>query len=183
MRLEKITHQEILKSKPTVTQIRSRKRLPVLTMFENIRSRANVGAMFRTSDAALVGSVFLGGTTPHPPHKEIDKTALGAADVVPWQACRDVPDQLRRLKSQGVSMVALELTHQSVPYDAFAYSFPVCLVVGNEVDGISQAALDCCDHAVSISMLGRANSLNVASAYAVAVFEILRQYKAHLRNL
>lgn len=177
MKLEKISNEEIQKKKPTIAELRKQKRTPLYIIFENVRSMHNIGAMFRTSDGALVEKIFLTGITPCPPKKEIDKSALGATDVVPWEYCADVSVPIENLKSKGVSIIALELARQSVPYFKFQYKFPMCLVVGNEVDGISQNLLNMCDAAIDIPMLGRANSLNVATAYGIAVYEILRQYK------
>lgn len=179
MPIEKISHSEIKKSKPSAGEVRLRKRTPIYVVLDGIRSMYNVGAMFRTSDAALVQKVFLTGITPKPPHKGIDKSALGAADVVPWQYVKSAVDVIKELKSQGVPIVALELANQSVPYFKMKYAFPVCLVVGNEADGISDEVLNLCDFAVDIPMLGLANSLNVATAYGIALFEILRQHAGH----
>lgn len=78
-----------MRAKPSVREIRLRKRTPVYAVFDNIRSKHNVGAMFRTSDTALVEKILLTGTTPRLPHKDIDKTALSATDVVPWEYCTD----------------------------------------------------------------------------------------------
>lgn len=171
----KFTPDEISSRKPTARQIRNRRRTPVFALFENIRSMYNVGAMFRTSDAALVSRIFLAGITPQPPHRDMDKSALGATDVVPWEYCPNSLSAARRLKKERIPLIALELTHQSKPYTALSYPFPVCLVVGNEIDGISDELLKFCDFAIDIPMLGRANSLNVATAYGIALFEILRQ--------
>ncbi|MBI5413682.1 RNA methyltransferase [Candidatus Peregrinibacteria bacterium] len=176
MPIQKIPHSEIKKSKPSAGEVRLRKRTPVYVVLDGIRSMYNVGAMFRTSDAALVEKVFLTGITPKPPHKDIDKSALGAADVVPWQYVHSAVDVIKNLKSHGIKIIALELTKQSVPYHEMKYSFPVCLVVGNEVLGISDEVLNLCDFAIDIPMLGLANSLNVATAYGIALFEILRQH-------
>jgi tRNA G18 (ribose-2'-O)-methylase SpoU len=178
MSIKKITQLEITRSKPTIAELALRKRTPIYVIFENVRSRYNVGAMFRTSDAALVRKIFLVGATPRPPHKLIDKSALGATDVVAWEHVSSCNEVIAELKSQGVFVVALELTHSSVRYDKMDYNFPVCLVVGNEADGISQEVLDMCDAAIDIPMLGRANSLNVATAYGIALFEILMKYKS-----
>lgn len=177
MSIKKISKEEIFKSKPTVSEVRLRKRSPIFAMFDNIRSMHNVGAMFRSSDAALVSKVFLTGITGKPPHKDIDKSALGATDVVPWQYVRNGTDAVRELKAGGVFIVALELTKQSVPYCEMNYKFPVCLIVGNEIGGVSDELLELCDAAIDIPMLGRANSLNVSTAYGIALFEILRNYQ------
>lgn len=205
MKFKKFSSAEILKKKPGVLEMRLRNRNPIYAIFDNIRSLYNIGAMFRTSDAALVDKVFLTGITGKPPRREIDKSALGATDVVPWEYCPDSLSVIKMLKSidrarfgpvtplcgdslphcafappcgaRGVSIVALELTRKSLPYFKMEYSYPACLVVGNEVDGVSQEVLDKCDFAIQIPMLGRANSLNVSTAYGIAIFEMLKQYK------
>jgi len=161
-------------------------RMPIHVIFDNIRSRYNVGAMFRTSDAGLVSRVFLAGITPRPPHPHIEKSALGALDVVPWEYCPDTRQVIKKMKQSGVFVVALELAHGASVLGETKLVFPVCFVVGNEVDGISQEVLDLCDAAISIPMLGRAHSLNVATAYGIALYEALRQYRqypyVHTRN-
>lgn len=177
MAIVKIPADETQRTKPSAREVRLRKRAPIYAVLENIRSLFNVGAMFRTSDAALVSKVFLTGITASPPHAEIDKSALGATDVVPWEYCRDCQKPIKELKAAGIFIVALELTRQSVCYTDFKYSFPVCLIVGNEIEGVSQETLNLCDAAIDISMFGRATSLNVATAYGISLFEILRQYK------
>lgn len=179
MNFVKISPEEVARAKPSVPELRQRKRTPIYAMLDSVRSRYNVGAMFRTSDAALVSEVILTGITPRPPHRDIDKSAIGATDVVPWRYVKDSVRAARELKRTGVSLVALELTHQSVPYNTFEYQFPICLVIGNELNGISDELLKLCDSAVSIPMLGRANSLNVATAYGIALFEILHNLRPH----
>lgn len=167
----------ILKRKPTLREIRLKKRTPIYVLFDNIRSLYNVGAMFRTSDAALVSRIFLTGQTGKPPRKEIDKSALGATDVVPWEYYKDGVKIIRKLKKQKIYIVALELTSTSISYCNTKYRFPLCLVVGNEINGVSPKILSLCDSVIDIPMLGRAKSLNVATAYGIALFEILKQYR------
>ena len=159
----------ILKRKFISREIRLKKRTPVYVLFGNIRSLYNVGAMFRTSDAALVTKIFLTGQTGKPPRKEIDKSALGATDVVPWEYYKDAVKIIRKLKKQKINIVALEQTSKSISYCNTEYHFPICLVVGNEISGISQEILNLCDSAIDIPMLGRAKSLNVATAYGIAL--------------
>lgn len=106
-----------LKERPSIKEVRSRGRNPIYIVLDNIRSLYNVGAIFRSSDAALVQKVFLTGITGKPPHKDIDKSALGATNVVPWEYCRDSRQVILELKS--------------VPYTDLNYQFPLCLVVGN----------------------------------------------------
>lgn len=178
MSLRKISNEEIKKRKPTVAELRLRRRTPICLMLDNIRSRFNVGAIFRTADAALVLEIILGGITPVPPHKEIDKSALGATGVVPWQHKANLVEEILSRKSRGETIVVLEIAEGSVSYCDAKFNFPVCLVLGSEVEGVSQKILDIADVAVQIPMLGLANSLNVATACGIALFEILKQYKS-----
>jgi len=155
-----------------------RKRTPVMVVLDNIRSVYNIGAVFRTSDAVLAEKLFLCGITAHPPRRDLEKTALGATEVVPWEYSRSTRETLLKLKENGVKICALELTTRSVDFKAAAYDFPMALVVGNEVDGVSAEVLALADLVISIPMLGRGKSLNVATAYGIVAYEILHQYRA-----
>jgi len=175
--IRKYTPEEIQNSKPSPDEVRAFTRTPVHVVCNNIRSLYNVGAIFRTSDGILAEKIHLCGFTGHPPRKEIDKTALGAAELVPWEHNPSAKDAILKLKEKGYKIVALELTDKSVDFKAFKYPFPLALVLGHEVDGIAEELMPLCDHAISITMLGRANSLNVATAYGVVAYEILHQYQ------
>lgn len=172
----KLSHEEILKLKPSVENLSSRERTPIYALLENIRSLYNVGAVFRTSDAILLKKLFLCGYTGSPPRKEISKTALGAEETVPWEKAEDSLSVIKKLKQEGIKIVALELTKKSVDYSKMKYEFPCCLVIGNEIEGISEELVAEADHCIDIPMLGRANSLNVATAYGIAIYEMLKQY-------
>jgi len=175
--MKKITHQEILQRKPKAQAVKKLPRTPCCLVVDNVRSLYNIGSFFRSSDAVLIEKIYLCGIAGTPPEKEIDKTALGATEVVPWEYFASVEDCLEHLKDRQYNIYGLELTHESLPYFDTQFKFPMALVVGNEVDGISDEALEYVDLAVDIPMLGRANSLNVATAYAVTAYEILRQYR------
>lgn len=176
--IKKLTHQEILDSKPTVAKVKEYERLPLVVVADNLRSLYNIGSIFRTSDAILVEKIFLCGISGKPPNKEIEKVALGAVETVPFEYCAGVGDLVRRLKSEGYQIVALELTKQSVNYRQAKYEKPLALVLGNEIDGVSDEVLAMADLAVDIPMRGRANSLNVATAFAVVGYEIYDRLKA-----
>lgn len=144
---------------------------------DNLRSLYNIGSIFRTSDAILVEKILLCGISGKPPNKEIEKVALGAVDTVPFEYFEKVGDAVKKLKDEGYQIVALELTKQSVNYREAGYKNKLALVVGNEVDGVSDEVLSMCDMAVEIPMRGRANSLNVATAFAVVAYEIYDKIK------
>lgn len=174
--VQKISHEEIVSGKLSVEEVLKLPRMPLTVVLDNIRSIYNVGAMFRTCDAVLAEKIILTGITGHPPRKDIDKVALGAAEVVPWEYEPSVGETLVKLKKNGLKICALELTKQSVPFWTAEYDFPMALVVGNEVDGISAEALPHIDCAIDIPMLGRANSLNVATAFGIAAYKILAAF-------
>ena len=152
-------------------------RLPIYALVENIRSMHNVGSIFRTSDGARISRLFLTGFTARPPRKEIDKTALGATDSVPWEYAPDPLPVIHRLKREKIRIVAVEHTSHSVPYTQPDYDFPLCIVMGNEVEGVSQAVIDQADLFVELPMLGMKQSLNVAVAYGIVLYHILDKYQ------
>jgi 23S rRNA (guanosine2251-2'-O)-methyltransferase len=132
-----------------------------------------VGSMFRTADAAGVEKIYLTGYTPTPDHDKVKKTALGAELSVPWEQVRQPARLFKKLKKEGHQIVALEQTKQSLDYRKFKPKFPVALVVGNEVKGVSPAILKYCDEAVDIPMRGGKESLNVAVACGIALYKFM----------
>ena len=152
-------------------------RLPVSILLDNVRSLYNVGAFFRTADAAGVARLHLCGITGRPPKRAIAKTALGAEDTVPWEHFWDPLPVLERLCGTGVEIAAVETSVHAVDLFDWAPRFPVCLVFGHEVDGIRPEVAARCDTHVRIPMLGRKHSLNVATAGGVVVYELLRKYR------
>ncbi|HEX9615183.1 MAG TPA: RNA methyltransferase [Bacteroidota bacterium] len=170
--MRKLRHDEIAKKR---LQRPHEERIPLYSLANNIRSLYNVGSIFRTSDAAGITQLILTGYTPHPPRKEIEKTALGATESVPWEYIRDPLVAIARLREDGIKVFCLEQTNESVPYTSLRRTdFPLCLVIGNELSGVSSEVIQACDGALEIPMLGIKHSLNVAVAYGVAAFEILR---------
>ena len=147
----------------------------IYTLVENVRSAYNVGAMFRTADGAGVAKLFLCGISARPPHREIHKVALGAEETVPWEYHPDSQTVLEELKQQQVQVVVLESHTESLPYDSAPYRFPLCLVVGHELRGASREAIGAADLLVKIPMLGMKTSLNVAVAYGIAAYEIIKR--------
>ena len=156
-------------------------RQPVHIVLENIRSAFNVGSIFRTSDAGAVEHIHLCGYTCHPPNAKLAKTALGAFDYVPWTHHASATDAIQVLRDQGVHIVAIETGEHAKVMGAYEWPEPVAIVLGNEVTGISQELLDQCDEIVRIPMLGHKNTVNVASAFGIVLFNILDQYGA-LKN-
>jgi 23S rRNA (guanosine2251-2'-O)-methyltransferase len=152
--------------------------LPVAVLLDNVRSLYNVGAFFRTSDAARVESLYLCGITGRPPQRAISKTALGAEETVPWEHSWDPLPVAARLRERGYEMAAIETTVHAVDLFEWRPHFPVCIVFGHEVEGVRPELSRLCDTHVRIPMLGSKHSLNVAVAGGVVVYELLRKYGA-----
>jgi 23S rRNA (guanosine2251-2'-O)-methyltransferase len=152
--------------------------LPVAILLDNVRSMYNVGAFFRTGDAARIEKLCLCGITSHPPHHAISKTALGAEDTVPWEHSWDAAPLLTAMRDRGYEIAAVETTIHAVDLFDWKPRFPVCVVFGHEVDGIRPEVSAMCDTHVRIPMLGTKHSLNVATAGGVVIYELLRKYRS-----
>src|SRR5262245_6783038 len=110
--------------------------LPVSVILDSVRSLYNVGAFFRTLDAARASHLYLAGISAAPPHARLSKTALGADETVPWSRVDDVIDQVNHLRAQGITVAAVETSSTAVDLFDWRPSFPVCVVFGHEVDGL-----------------------------------------------
>lgn len=177
--MRKLTHQEISSKRAVLDQIHLTPRLPVAVIVDNVRSLYNIGSIFRTSDGVLLEKLILTGFTPLPPRKEIDKTALGATQSVPWEYVEEPAEAVQKLKKAGYKACCLELTDSVVPYySVLPKDFPLCLVIGNEITGVSKSALMECDTSLEIPQYGIKQSLNVAVAYGIAIFELNRIWRS-----
>lgn len=155
-------------------------RLPVTVILDNLRSAFNVGSIIRTSDCALIEKLIMCGITAHPPHKKLEKTALGTLPYVKCDYEQYLIDAVQKQKDQGMPVIALETTNRSKVLWEYKFSMPACLVLGNEALGVSEDILHIADDLVEIPMLGFKNSINVAVAYGIVIYEIQRQYWKNL---
>jgi tRNA G18 (ribose-2'-O)-methylase SpoU len=153
-------------------------RLPLRLVLDNLRSAFNVGSIFRTAEGAGVEHIHLCGITPYPPHPKLERTARGATSLVPWSHHVDPMEAIRDLKADGFRLAALELTDRSVDYRGLPYTPPIGVILGHEVAGVTRPVLESCDWILEIPMRGRKNSLNVATAAGILLFEVLRQWEA-----
>lgn len=173
--LTKLSHAQIASRRLAGEDINRAPRFPIYVLLDNIRSMYNVGSIFRTSDGARIQELILTGFTPHPPRKEISKTALGAVDTVPWSYSKDPLEAVARLKREGVKICLVEQTDGSRTHTSVRpEEFPLCLLIGNELTGISSELVEAADMAIEIPMFGTKQSLNAAVAYGIAVFEMIR---------
>ncbi len=145
----------------------------LVLLAHNIRSAYNVGSFFRTADGAGVSRIVLSGYSARPPHPGVKKTALGAEEIVPWESIAQPGPWLRRMRRRGYHIVALEQTPNSQTIFTWKPKWPLILIVGNEVRGVSPGLLKYAQTKLEIPMRGQKESLNVASAMAVGVYSIL----------
>ena len=148
------------------------KRLPFYVICDNIRSLENIGSIFRIADALSVNKIFLCGICGKPPNQKISKTALGAENWIDWEYCSLTWKLIEKLKKEKVFVAALEQTKNSLVYTKFKPKFPMALVIGNEVKGVSPSVLKRANKVISIPMFGKKESLNVAVAFGIAGYEI-----------
>lgn len=142
----------------------------IYIILHNIRSRFNVGSVFRTADGAGVAKIYLCGITPAPPHPKIAKVSLGAENFVPYKYVKNTWRLIEKLKKQGIKVIAIEQAKNSIQYKNYKAQFPLAIVMGSETKGLSPAILKRCDKIIEIPMKGKKESLNVATACGIIAF-------------
>lgn len=178
MKMKKLSHEEVGGKRISLEQVKLVKRNPIYVLCDNIRSIYNVGSIFRTSDAALIEKLYLTGYTPYPPRPEIEKVALGSTKSILWEYHKNPIDIIKKLKSSGIKISSLELTNSSrMYYELKDSDFPLCLILGNELTGISNDLIEQSDFSLEIPQYGFKHSMNVSVAYGIAVFEMVKFLK------
>lgn len=163
----------------TLEEFRGSEKLPVTIVLDNVRSMNNVGSAFRTSDAFRLEKIWLTGITATPPHREIEKSALGATASVAWEYAEKTADALKGLKQQGYQIIVVEQTTKSTLLQEFRpeKGQKYCLVFGHEVHGVSDEAIALADVALEIPQEGTKHSLNIAVCLGIVTWEFFRQLR------
>jgi 23S rRNA (guanosine2251-2'-O)-methyltransferase len=176
--MKKLSMAELGRLNPT--QYKVAEKLPVLILLDNIRSLHNVGSVFRTADAFRIEKIFLTGITGIPPHREIEKTALGATDTVDWEYGETPEDIVMRLKLDGYKILAIEQTNESKNLQSYHFvpDQKICLVFGNEIHGVSDAIIQLADEAIEIPQSGTKHSLNISVCVGIVTWEVIRQFSS-----
>ena len=163
----------------SVNEFKEAKKMSVCFVLDNVRSLHNVGSAFRTADAFRIEKIFLTGITGTPPHREIQKTALGATESVDWEYEEQPVEAIKKLKAHGYKIIIVEQTNESTPLHKLDLSIneKYCLVFGNEVNGVSEEVIGHGDRAVEIPQNGTKHSLNISVCLGIVVWEIFRKLK------
>ncbi|MFY0253909.1 RNA methyltransferase [Chitinophaga sp. 30R24] len=169
--MRKLSMDEL--GRKTVSEFKTADKTPIVLVLDNIRSMHNVGAVFRTADAFLVKGIILCGYTPVPPHRDINKTALGATETVEWQYAATTLSAVEDLKASGYQVMAIEQAENSVMLDKFMppTGRPLALVFGNEVSGVDAAVMKAVDGCIEIPQLGMKHSLNISVTTGIVVWD------------
>ena len=159
----------------SVEEFKEIKKSPIVLVLDNLRSLNNVGSAFRTADAFRIEKIYLCGITGTPPHRDIQKTALGATESVEWEYCLNTMEAMGKLKNSGYQLCALEQVNNSKMLNSF---FPekeqkYALIFGNEVFGVEEEVLKACDHVLEIPQLGTKHSLNISVSLGIAVWDLM----------
>lgn len=150
------------------------RKTPIIVILDNIRSLNNVGSVFRTSDAFLIEKIYLCGITARPPHKDIQKTALGATDSVSWEYVENTLELVKKLKEEKVSIISIEQANQSTLLSEFMpkKSQKLAVIFGNEVKGVQQVVVDASDYCVEIPQFGTKHSFNISVSVGIVLWDL-----------
>jgi tRNA G18 (ribose-2'-O)-methylase SpoU len=155
------------------------KKTPITIVLDNVRSALNVGSVFRTSDAFLIEKIILCGITACPPNKEIRKAALGATDSVTWKYVENTTDAIQKLIKEGYYVIGVEQADRSTLLNQFALpKNPIAIIMGNEVNGVNQQAIDLCNEVIEIPQFGTKHSLNIAVTTGIVIWDLWRKLNA-----
>ncbi len=161
-------------TRKTVSEFKASKKTPLIVILDNIRSLNNIGSVFRTSDAFLIEKIYLCGITATPPHKDIQKTALGATETVAWEYHEDTLSLIQSLQNQNIKILAIEQAEDAIMLDKFnpqsdqAYA----IVFGNEVKGVQQEVVTQSDTVIEIPQYGSKHSLNIAVSAGLVIWDV-----------
>lgn len=167
------------RSYKTIEEFKAAPKHPVVLVLDNIRSLNNVGSFFRTADSFLLEKIYLCGITGRPPHREIEKTALGATLSVDWEYFSDTGDVIHHLREMNYRILAVEQHSKSIPLQEIKVNNQdkIALIFGNEVTGISESILSLCDQVVEVPQMGTKHSLNVSVCGGIVCWEVLKKMK------
>lgn len=173
--MRKLKNSEL--DRKSISEFKEAAKTPIIVVLDNIRSLNNVGSVFRTSDAFLIEKIYLCGITGTPPHKDIQRTALGATDAVVWEYHKDTLTVVKALKEEGVIVAAIEQAEDAVMLDQFQpkTNAKMAVVFGNEVKGVQQEVVNAANYCIEIPQFGTKHSLNIAVSCGVVIWDLFKK--------
>lgn len=173
--MQKLSMDELQRT--DVESFKKQQKTPIAIVLDNVRSMHNVGSAFRTADGFAIEKIYLCGITGTPPHREIEKTALGATQSVTWEYAKDTNEVIDQLRSEGYTIVAIEQAENSVLLHEFQpdSSKKYALVFGNEVNGVDEDVMKKIDTCIEIPQYGTKHSLNVSVAIGIILWDFIQK--------
>ena len=175
--MRKLKNEEL--DRKSVSEFQHASKTPIIIILDNVRSLNNVGAVFRTSDAFLIEAIYLCGITGSPPHKEIQKTALGATESVSWKYFKNTLEAVAELKESNYLVYAIEQAENSIMLTDFLphKNVKLAVVFGNEVKGVEQEVIDASAGVIEIPQVGTKHSLNIAVSVGIVVWDLFQKIR------
>ncbi len=166
-------------SRKSISEFKEAQKTPLIVILDNIRSLNNIGSVFRTADAFLIQKIYLCGITATPPHKDIQKTALGATDTVAWEHREDTLTLIQELQKENIQILAVEQAEQATMLDNFVPKphTTYAVVFGNEVKGVQQEVVTASNEVLEIPQFGTKHSLNIAVSTGVILWDLFVKIK------
>lgn len=176
--MRKLLNSEL--GRKSIDQFREAGKSPFIIVLDNIRSQSNIGSVFRTADAFLVEAIYLCGITAQPPHREIQKTALGATESVAWKYFGTTMEAVLELKQKGYTLIAVEQADGAVALQDLKIENEkkYALIFGHEINGVAQDIIDICDFCTEIPQFGTKHSFNISVSAGIVLWELSRKHKS-----
>ena len=173
----KLKNEEL--NRISVDEFKSTQKTPIIIVLDNIRSLNNIGSVFRTADAFLIEAIYLCGITAQPPHREIQKTALGATETVEWNYFNSTTEAIAKLKSNDYKIAAIEQAENSIMLNDFELNKNenLAIIFGNEVKGVEQEAIDLSDTVIEIPQFGTKHSLNISISAGIVIWDLFQKIR------
>ena len=175
--MQKLKNEEL--ERISAEAYRNSVKTPIIIVLDNIRSMNNIGSAFRTADSFLIEEILLVGITAQPPHREINKTALGATESVPWQYFAKPAEAIAYLRKDNYQVLAIEQAHESTMLQSFTPQSDAkyALVFGNEVKGVSEEVMMQVDGCIEIPQKGSKHSLNISVSLGIVLWDFAQKMK------
>ncbi|HVS91010.1 MAG TPA: RNA methyltransferase [Mucilaginibacter sp.] len=168
-------------NRASVSAFKQQQKLPVVVVLDNVRSMHNVGSVFRTCDGFAIEKIYLCGITGQPPHREIEKTALGATQSIDWTYCANTLQAVQELRKSGYILVAIEQAEKSIALNEFEAEGgkKYALIFGNEVNGVSDEVMQNIDVCIEIPQFGTKHSFNVVVSAGIVLWDFFCKLMVH----
>ncbi len=181
--MRKLLNSEL--NRLNIEEFKKTPKIPLIVVLDDVRSLNNIGSVFRTADAFLVQEIHLCGITAIPPHREIQKTALGATESVNWKYFNHISDSIKFLKKHGFKIYAIEQADNSISLNQLKINNPdnIAVIMGNEIKGVNDSILSDLDGCIELEQYGTKHSLNISVCSGIVIHDLFHKLKSRIQKL